>query len=394
MKNTYKITNLPEFQSRIAFINRKAVKIGAPEVHLTLIDSYTETQYVEYFEEGRLMGSEEHPVKVFEVELESEPVIIEGWHLTHSLIYDPVSGENIIMSHAGVNLEPEYRNRVTCDHCKTDRPRVRTYILRKDSEIKQVGSSCLRDFLGGHDAEFIIQMFEFQNWLMKAIDELSEFEFNPSGRGSARGFERDKVLGISIMLIDKSGYIRADDTTALSTKLRVFEILTDKNITDIPELREPGIQAKIVEVRNWVESNLDDSDYITNLKVILRGEYVNERYLGFAVSSYQSYRASIKRAEMEAARADSKHIGNVGDKIQIKVKILRKTGIETIYGISTLIIMVDESGNIIKWFSSRGIMADEGEEVTIKGTIKTHDEYQGTKQTQLTRCKIVEEKES
>ena len=45
----------------------------------------------------------------------------------------------------------------------------------------------------------------------------------------------------------------------------------------------------------------------------------------------------------------------------------------------------DAQGNVYIWYASRGIETRDG--MTIKGTVKNHNERDGIKQTVLTRCK-------
>ena len=50
------------------------------------------------------------------------------------------------------------------------------------------------------------------------------------------------------------------------------------------------------------------------------------------------------------------------------------------------------NNNIIIWGTSRCLNCDSL--FTIKGTVKSHDTYKGIKQTEITRCKVLEEKKS
>lgn len=50
---------------------------------------------------------------------------------------------------------------------------------------------------------------------------------------------------------------------------------------------------------------------------------------------------------------------------------------------------VDKDGNILVWKTTKDLDIAEGTEITIKGTIKSHDEYKGVEQTKLVRCKII-----
>lgn len=89
----------------------------------------------------------------------------------------------------------------------------------------------------------------------------------------------------------------------------------------------------------------------------------------------------------------SEYIGNIGDKIEVKVLFKRQYEFisnYTYYGETNYInTFEDESGNILVWKTSSYQSIDEGNTYTIKGTIKDHKEYRNVKQTVLTRCKIV-----
>ena len=96
-----------------------------------------------------------------------------------------------------------------------------------------------------------------------------------------------------------------------------------------------------------------------------------------------------KQAQREAEeRAKSQYIGTIGDKIEIKATYLYTAWFEGFYG-TTYIHNFKAGDNAIIWKTSNGLMeVDENSEVTLKGTIKEHSEYNGQKQTVLTRCKI------
>ena len=80
------------------------------------------------------------------------------------------------------------------------------------------------------------------------------------------------------------------------------------------------------------------------------------------------------------------HVGAVKDKVEVKGTIEAIRYIEGNYGTTTLYTILGEDGNLYKWFSSAGSLGDDaGVAVHIKGTVKSHDEYNGTLSTVLTR---------
>lgn len=87
--------------------------------------------------------------------------------------------------------------------------------------------------------------------------------------------------------------------------------------------------------------------------------------------------------------SSSEHQGIIGEKITITVRLKRIISIDTKFGAKTLYIFQDADGNLFKWITSpadRGL-SEEEEMFELTGTVKSHSEYEGQKQTELTRCK-------
>lgn len=108
----------------------------------------------------------------------------------------------------------------------------------------------------------------------------------------------------------------------------------------------------------------------------------------------------------------SKHVGNIGDKITVEVKLVHEFQYTDYkfnrYGGTDhfTYIFEDEHGNTLVWKTTNILGMDvltrdgkdgkyyqfdsvrKGDICTLKGTVKEHTEYKGTPQTILTRCKI------
>ena len=90
---------------------------------------------------------------------------------------------------------------------------------------------------------------------------------------------------------------------------------------------------------------------------------------------------------------ESEWVGQVGDKLTMEATYTKCHTYEThfTYRGETNYIhqFTDADGNVLVWKTSNGIYdIPTGTKVQIKGTVKGHDEYNGVKQTMLTRCKI------
>lgn len=103
-----------------------------------------------------------------------------------------------------------------------------------------------------------------------------------------------------------------------------------------------------------------------------------------------------QEAEERARKAQSNHIGQVGEKIDTDVILEKRAWFEIPsfrgFGTDTMHIYTfrDSAGNALVWKTTKGIATETGTKVHIKGTIKEHSEYDDEKQTIIIRCKISE----
>ncbi len=106
----------------------------------------------------------------------------------------------------------------------------------------------------------------------------------------------------------------------------------------------------------------------------------------------RSVEQEILREKKVKLFENSVHVGEVGKRMEFTVTVVAEHMIEGNYGVTHIYKMVDDRGNCLTWFSSTGGL-DVGETTTLKGTIKAHDEFRGTKQTVITRCKVLKKAE-
>lgn len=124
----------------------------------------------------------------------------------------------------------------------------------------------------------------------------------------------------------------------------------------------------------------------------LRSSIQNLAYWGSLsarqVEAVESCFAVIDR--LEAARANSQHIGNVGDKVILTITVERIIVLKSeFYGDNYITIARDEHGNAIT-YKGRSDIGGKGDTVTVKASIKEHTVYNGVKQTVIQRPKVLE----
>ena len=93
----------------------------------------------------------------------------------------------------------------------------------------------------------------------------------------------------------------------------------------------------------------------------------------------------------------SQYVGNVGDRLDLEVTFIKRFTYEipSFRGLGTDYMAIntfkDDEGNCFIWKSTRAYFnVAEGSKVRLRGTVKEHSEYKGTKQTMLQRCKVEE----
>jgi hypothetical protein len=108
-----------------------------------------------------------------------------------------------------------------------------------------------------------------------------------------------------------------------------------------------------------------------------------------------AYAEDITRSEEAAYLFDrtrtSQHVGTVGARVELTLRVVdRRRFPASNYGWTDryLFRMRDESGNVFIWWTTSGSLG-LGETVPVKATIKAHSEYNGEKQTEVQRVKVV-----
>jgi hypothetical protein len=87
----------------------------------------------------------------------------------------------------------------------------------------------------------------------------------------------------------------------------------------------------------------------------------------------------------------SQHIGEVGDRLKgLELTVMFVRQFDNDFGVTTLMKFKDDNGNVFGWFSSTKTL-EVGKRYRLNGSVKGHGEYNGIKETMLTRCMKIEE---
>lgn len=393
---TYRILaeNLIELQERLAKLNKRARRLGIEEIALTVGERHTK------WVKGT--GGIDYESISYDCSVNVPSVALADWSLV-AVIEPQQSGERLIKCVPGEECPHEYRTGgLECDHCGHARYRKQVFIVRHaNGEHRQVGRNCLADFLG-HDAESFLAHAQF----VRDIDDLGHFAEEGFGGRAPTCFNAAHFLGMVAIIVRKIGWTPrsgAGEGRPATADLAFRILAADKRDEYAYELRQTLVadeqegDVKLAEqALAWAkELPTTASDYLYNLGVACRNEIVDYKSAGMiasAVSAYKRHveREALKRVESEG-RKPSLHQGTVGVRQVFKgLTVVSVKSFDGAYGVTTMIRLLDASGNVFVWWASgEGPQWAEVEKIVdIKATVKKHDDYQGTPQTILSRAAL------
>lgn len=367
------------------------------------------------------------PYEAREIEIDIPDRVVfaeDGWVFGGTVEPSEVDGKNFInfpiLKDEDSNPVPtKYfsSNPCSCDYCKTDRKRTKTYLVtnRATGEWRQLGKECLKLFVTGIDIDAIATFESFVEEAEDAADPGDEFFYNRR----ARFVEVQRSLELAQAATKMFGFVatrdNVGDRNVLSTKnivqakiLKEIGYQSDllnidnsdrekinlavANLTVYLTAAEESISNDIIALRETV-TELPDEPYYNNLKTALANEYIPLDKLGLLVSAPKAisryYEFKKMQEEKEKLAKSSNYLGEVGEKISVNFVSGREVACcETQFGLLHIYEFKDSNGNTVVWKSSSS--KDIPESGVVTGTVKAHEEYDGIKQTVILRAKITE----
>jgi hypothetical protein len=360
MRYNIPLENMPQFAQKIDKLAKRAKKLGLVGPVISEVGTHMQSHNGDY-------------VEVVEVEMTfGDEVKIQGWKLLAKIEHLPTG--NLIKAFA--EMDPKWRDaEPNCEHCNQNRRRNVTYILSNEREI-QVGSTCLKDFTGHADAEALADYFA----QIQELEEIDEFGYDPDAAYSTKLVRVEKYLAYVAMSVHERGYVsrkKADIEFTLSTADDAFALMSQKK-TPIQKDRE--LAQAVVAYAETLEAT---NDFEHNVKVLLADEYVHINNCGYVAGAVSAYLRT-----QEVATSGKEYVGTIKKRENFTLTVASEKLIDGMYGVTHLYKFTDENGNTLVWFSSKDQEFAIGETYTIKATVKAHKEFNGEKQTVITRGKV------
>lgn len=374
--------NMEKLAKKIKALNKKALKAGTGEIKLTTI-----SKTVDENEDGSV------DVR-FQIALEGETPKINGWAFIARLDHntDPTGESNLIYVMPSADLPEHFRNAgANCEHCGWDRRRRDTYVLQNEDsgEYKQVGRTCIRDFIGIDPARIAEQAERYVK-VLGLLNEAREPKWG--GINDHRDIHLPAYLSWVAQSIREHGWISGreayEDFDKVSTASQAIGEMFATYKPQLPTDEDKELaETAIAHVLTLEPKN----DFLFNINAIAKQNYLDWKASGLAAAIMFVYNRHLEDEAKRKAAADlskSEYVGALKERLEFEVRVIGKRWIEGRFGSTAVIRMLDANDNLFVTFAS-GNFGDEvniEDKVTIRGTVKKHDEYKGVKQTILTRA--------
>lgn len=315
-QNTIPEFRIPELKKRVDRLNRRAERLGLDPIGFTVSAPYaaewpiadgTTTRYVN--------------IATVDVEIHGKLPVLDGAELLAAI--DWVEDRPV------VRLAPESEgverpDSPRCEHCNRIRSRKMTAIIRRNGETMQVGTTCMKDFLGHSDPAAAVA------WIssVSTVCEDDDFADVAASHIVWKPFE---LLTKTAAAIRRYGWVSRgqarDDFTLTATADIVRNAPADFTSLVITENDEAVAQDTI----DWLATLEPDNDYLQNVLAVVGPDasFVRPEHLGIACSAI----VARQRAKEQEIRdeAESKAAPAPEGRVEIAGTVERAYWKEDIY---------------------------------------------------------------
>ena len=203
-------------------------------------------------------------------------------------------------------------------------------------------------------------------------------------------FPTQKVIKFAAYETHLNGYTkRTDDANVECTADIILNAMLEDSIEE-SELEK--INNRIKEWGLYINNSDSNNEYFNNIKSEISKSMIDESKIGLIASSFSSFDKHILFKLNNERDRLSEYLGEEGDTISVEVDSYRlvKSGTSK-YNKGSMWFLYnikDSNGNIITIFSNEKLESEFKKFKNITGVISKLSEYNGIKQTQITKVKF------
>jgi hypothetical protein len=357
--------NLPAVRAELARLSRRAERLGTAPLTLREVARLDDAHVL--------------------VALEGEPPALTGWSVAAIVDHRERTPVLRVVSSAEPRLEPARFREPRCDHCRQTRRRVETFVLwhAATGRVRQVGTSCLRDFLGGNNPERLCRQAEYVLLARQSLTDAAGAR--RAGSEVAAGVPLERFAAHAAMVVRADGWMsreRSRDsgrTASADAALRSLETAPHApGAADIALARGALLWAReLLGAEAQLSSFERDAVAVATVQRLLTA-----RERGLVCALIAVYRRR---------RARSRHLGQPGEWLDAVVAVEGITERpSTRHGTVRRHDLIDVAGNRLVWWQTRGAALAQGRAVHLRGRVERHTTVRGVRVTVLARCRALD----
>ena len=181
----------------------------------------------------------------------------------------------------------------------------------------------------------------------------------------------------------KAGMAKAKaEALVIAGKNKAQGVLADMGMSEAWAIYQQG----------WLDEKYEENTIRDIVNKLVRYGSISQAQVGLIQKLLvQIGEREVRKAERIAANAASNYVGEIGKRIELDLVVEFVKHFDSAFGMMTLTTMKDVDGNVFVHKGS-GMGLSKGDAVSIKATIKAHNDYNGIKQTQVSRPVVIEKK--
>lgn len=373
------VQNIPErsltwFKEQLAKLSKKSEKFSGEKIFCTVVGFHREEDRT-----SKLFGE-----KIFEVFVSMPDVKLNGWEFIATVDHMNEEG-NLVRVVPGKTLPKRHRtSEPVCEHCGYNRKRRATVVVQHEhsQETKQVGSSCLKDFLGHGDADRWAKLAELKALVGDYIHASYSYDIEEGhGMRDTRWMLVKEFAAHTATIVRTHGWV-SRGVSKLNGRIPTVELAWDSyNVWTSPSAEDHKVAEDALEWATNFEGEL--SDWQHNSRVIALSGVMEPRNAGIVASIVGVYYTKVLNPIEKQAQQPSEYQDKVGARIEREVTLKGRYPGE----FTTRYVMADDMGNVYVWFTNVRVKTQVGDKMKMSATVKAHNLFKGVKQNIVSHLK-------
>ena len=370
---------LGELRRRIERLDRRARKLGAAPI--------------------RLLDTGERDGTASFVVLCGKAPRLAGWTLAAIVSHRDHQTSLRPVGIAGEYLHAARFAGARCEHCGLRRQRAETFVVTRErtGEVIQVGSGCVRDFVGGHDPERACRQAEdlaLAHRALSDVDDVDRPATSARGENGERTADRAPTASPKSITIDEfapyaANVIRAHGWTSRTQARRSgHEASGDRALRIVheqPDAPSAADRALAIAALRWARTLWPTKSSLTAfereaLAAVNDNTRLGPRERGLVCALLAGYRRQ---------RARARHLGTVGQSVTVTVLVERTTPqASKRHPALRRHDLLDADANRLVWWQTDGASLPDARALTVRGRVQRHSTFAGRPVTVLGHCRV------